>query len=243
MRRNELLSHTAAELRERCKALDLKGYGNKQQLADRILAAEPAPSKETLAAEAEAIRAAKSVKPTPTCDWLPLGEMLIPEMTVQIPGYLDGAVLERYEQLCDHAKRQYLKLPQTLSASSDEVLEFGTRRKGESATTTSEEKENVVPASEAALEWDESEGGEDGEWEEEVVEDDEDDHDHDDHDHEDETLCVEVRLSELAPSNKFPSHVNNVGAEEVDRAVRSGINSGLNSRETGELIRQACRRL
>ena len=152
------MSHTAAELRERCKALELKGYGNKHQLTERIVAAEPSPSAETLASEAEAIAAAKATKPTPTCDWLPIGELCIPEMTVQVPGYLDGAVLERYEQLCVHAKRLHLTIPQTMA--EEEALEFGTRRRkkqDESAAAAAATTEDVVPASEAALEWDEDE--------------------------------------------------------------------------------------
>jgi hypothetical protein len=35
----------------------------------------------------------------------------------------------------------------------------------------------------------------------------------------------------------------NKGKEEAGNATKMGLNSGVNSREAGELIRQACRRL
>ena len=75
--------------------------------------------------------------------------------------------------------------------------------------------------------------------EEEIAE---DDHDHDDHDHdhEHEALRAELRLAELTPS-KFPSYVNKKGEAEEDK-TKAGM-SGANSKEAGELIRQACRRL
>ena len=72
--------------------------------------------------------------------------------------------------------------------------------------------------------------------EEEIAEDDDDD----DHDHEHEALRAELRLAELTPS-KFPSYVNKKG-EAVEDKTKAGM-SGANSKEAGELIRQACRRL
>jgi hypothetical protein len=60
--RDALMARTAAELRARCKALDLKGYGNKGQLVDRIVGSQPAPTAELLAAELEARRVARGLR-------------------------------------------------------------------------------------------------------------------------------------------------------------------------------------
>jgi len=210
--RNALEALTAAGLRAQLTALSLKGYGKKGELVDRIIAAHPAPTPELLAAEFEARRVARAVVAVPTSEWMPLGEILIPEEMVPVQGYLDGAVLERYDALSAHSKRLHMKM---LPITAAEALEFGTQRRAAA-------EEAIIAASEAALE--------EGEEEEEHE-------DHDDHD--DMVVRAELRLTELIPS-KFAGHVK-MGGEEERKAT--GINGGLNSKETGELVQKAFQRL
>jgi len=229
--RNALEALTAAGLRAQLTALSLKGYGKKGELVDRIIAAHPAPTPELLAAEFEARRVARAVVAVPTSEWMPLGEILIPEEMVPVQGYLDGAVLERYDALSAHSKRLHMKM---LPITAAEALEFGTQRRAAA-------EEAIIAASEAALEEGEEEeeeagaGGEAGA--EEEVEEEEEHEDHDDHD--DMVVRAELRLTELIPS-KFAGHVK-MGGEEERKAT--GINGGLNSKETGELVQKAFQRL
>ena len=145
-RREALLALTARELRETCHGMDLKGYGNKEALVDRIVTAEPQPTAELLAAEAEARRAARAVMPTPRSEWYALGEILIPEVMVDMPGYLEGAVFERQDALCSFAKRLHMSM---FPFAEDEALEFGTKAAGEvrlsNALSTSDVLLKTIP--------------------------------------------------------------------------------------------------